>query len=164
MKCFKYDLQNNTGEINLKKSNFLCLILTLLFISFLNYSNCINSKNFSPKNKNKESLHQSNEILNQSISLKISIKENNTFSLPHLTDKVDLEIKTLDKKLDTLSKMIENYEKLGNRSVLSNRLSNESIYQSQDKKINSTSYLRTNEQSNSSVSFRRSVFIYKLEN
>jgi hypothetical protein len=157
MKCNKYELVK-TGEINLKKSNFLCLIFTLLFISILNNSNCLESKKYNKKNENKQSvISQTNNILNQSISLEISIKENNTFSLPHITDKVDLEIKTLDRKLDTLSKMIENYEKIGNQSVLNKRIKNETFSQNSDNKLNLTSRTDLSERLNYSLSFRRSV-------
>jgi hypothetical protein len=157
MKCNKYELVK-TGQINLKKSNFLGLIFTLLFISILNNSNSLESKKFNKKNENKQSvISQPYNISNQSISLEISIKANKTFSLPHITDKVDLEIKTLDRKLDTLSKMIENYEKIRNQSVLNKRIKNETFSQNPDNKTNLTSRIDPSEKLNHSLSFRRIV-------
>ena len=115
MKCNKNVLNPNSTKIQINNSNIICLFFTILVVSFMSKTKCINSDTFLLKN-NERNLSIISQPLNQSIGLKLKIIKSQNVTIPLLTDKVDLDIKTLDIKLETLSKMIENYEKLGNNT------------------------------------------------
>ena len=127
MKCYKISLIrsiSNDEPLLKNNSNILILFLSLFFITFFNnivvgvssneFSNNLQKINMNLLSKNDSFIIRYNESSDKS-NLEIKFMKRNSTIIPaQITDKVDLDIKKLDIKLNKLTKIIENYEKLGN--------------------------------------------------
>jgi hypothetical protein len=127
----KSDRIRNTNLIFSNSLNISLLISILLFLSFANENlpvvKALKINSFANIMEGNYTSHNRSFVINNATRL-ISIHKKNektkmqlnfpsqnmTIIPAQITDKVDMDIKKLDIKLEKLSKMIESYEKIGN--------------------------------------------------
>jgi len=141
----KYDAKYKHEVFKTKFSKLellICLILLSLFKNI--YTNNVTILNSAIKIKISNRTSENHHLI------LLNSKKNMSLMPVKMTDKVDLDIKKLDKKIESLTKMIENYEKFSNSTKQKKNLST----------IIGSKFRKNLNNKNSSIKFRTNKVIY----